>query len=879
MERRPSRPKSNYAATLRMKHNTAKNLDVYDVYKTSSIVSKMRSRSKKRKKSPKPKSPSPSPPPPPPPPPTPPPPPPLPEPSPEPEEIVEPEEPVPDKLEEFLTCYVCKETFVDPKTLACLHSFCNSCLRSQDQEKENENSTISCPLCSEKLEVSNIDELGTTPFVQHMVKVKAIEDMAKAKETATENAETNENQAEMFNSGDKETTNISQASLSSKDTDISLSVKCECNHDDDDGSSCSKCSTTSTSDVQMSTAASEEIQIEERMPGACTKHADGILDYFCSKCDCFICIECLITEHPHFQHGVSKVHDVAPRYKEVLGMLKEEAEYTTPELSRASEVYSEKASRAEGKFDQIKDKIKERKDYILGQVIELLDQQENQLLEQLKTVVATEKEDFLKQAANLQDDVTVLNCYCCLTENLITHGNSFEVMETKTELIKRMHRICVKGKDPFNQPAAENEEEKSTIRYEVGNSPILDKDGALGCLCTPKAYGPTSTASGHGLVNVMCGHLGVFGISTKDRQGVELESGGAQINLKIISSTMEKIAGQIEDHEDGTYTVSYTTTILGPHIVSVAIDGIPVKASPFTVNAVISENYSLRDEPLMIKGGEDAGLSDPTGIATDASNQIYVVDRGNNRIVVYSENGETVLTINNSDNEENMFQSPLDIAITKSNKIIVSDSKNNQIQVFDKDGAFLHKFGKCGDGEGELKEPDGVAMDNKGNIVVADTMNHRVQIFHEDGEFVSTFGRLGTKEGELRYPSGVAVDQKSGNILVCDCGLWEEDSKESNNRIQVFNVNGEYLQEFGSTGQENGQFKKPARVTMDKKGRLLVSDMDNNRIQVFKANGTFLNTIVRRGKSDCFNGPCGLAVMNDGRIVASERHQNQIQMF
>ena len=265
MERRPSRPKSNYAATLRMKHNTTKNLDVYDVYKTSSIVSKMRSRSKKRKKSPKiekPKSPSP----PPPPPPTPPPPPPLPEPSPEPEEIVEPEEPVPDKLEEFLTCYVCKETFVDPKTLTCLHSFCNSCLRSQDQEKENENSTISCPLCSEKLEVSNIDELGTTPFVQHMIKVKAMEDMAKAKQTATENAETNENQAEMFNSGDKETTNISQASLSSKDTDFSLSVKCECNHDDD-GSSCSKCSTTSTSDVQVSTAASEEIQIEERMPG------------------------------------------------------------------------------------------------------------------------------------------------------------------------------------------------------------------------------------------------------------------------------------------------------------------------------------------------------------------------------------------------------------------------------------------------------------------------------------------------------------------------------------------------------------------------------------------------------------------------------------
>jgi DNA-binding beta-propeller fold protein YncE len=120
---------------------------------------------------------------------------------------------------------------------------------------------------------------------------------------------------------------------------------------------------------------------------------------------------------------------------------------------------------------------------------------------------------------------------------------------------------------------------------------------------------------------------------------------------------------------------------------------------------------------------------------------------------------------------------------------------------------------------------------------------------------------------------------KSGNILVCDCGLWNEASKESNNRIQVFNADGKYQYEFGSTGQDAGQFKKPTRVVVDKKGRILVTDMENNRIQVFKSGGTFLNTICRRGKSDCFDAPCGIAVMQDGRIIITERESNQIQIF
>lgn len=94
-----------------------------------------------------------------------------------------------------------------------------------------------------------------------------------------------------------------------------------------------------------------------------------MLDYFRSKCDRFVCIECLITEHPHFQHGVSKVSDVIPRYKGFLGMSKTETEYTAPELLRATGTFQGNALKSERKLDDFKDKIRERKEEILREVI------------------------------------------------------------------------------------------------------------------------------------------------------------------------------------------------------------------------------------------------------------------------------------------------------------------------------------------------------------------------------------------------------------------------------------------------------------------------------------------------------------------------------
>ncbi|KAM4576259.1 nuclear factor 7, brain-like [Odontesthes bonariensis] len=49
-------------------------------------------------------------------------------------------------LESYLSCHVCSETFRDPVSLSCSHSFCSSCLQKFWEQAENRN----CPICKRK---------------------------------------------------------------------------------------------------------------------------------------------------------------------------------------------------------------------------------------------------------------------------------------------------------------------------------------------------------------------------------------------------------------------------------------------------------------------------------------------------------------------------------------------------------------------------------------------------------------------------------------------------------------------------------------------------------------------------------------------------------
>jgi len=152
------------------------------------------------------------------------------------------------------------------------------------------------------------------------------------------------------------------------------------------------------------------------------------------------------------------------------------------------------------------------------------------------------------------------------------------------------------------------------------------------------------------------------------------------------------------------------------------------------------------------------------------------------------------------------------------------------VLVYDADTLkLLRKIGTTGHNHelttpGDFSKPAAVAVDAEGNLYVADTMNNRIEIFDADGQFVSTFGKVGDGPGYFARPKGVAIDS-DGHIWVAD-GVQD--------RVQVFNKEGQLLIALGGHGMLPGQFQGLTGITIDnKRNRVYTSELYPGRAQEF----------------------------------------------
>jgi class 3 adenylate cyclase/sugar lactone lactonase YvrE len=176
-----------------------------------------------------------------------------------------------------------------------------------------------------------------------------------------------------------------------------------------------------------------------------------------------------------------------------------------------------------------------------------------------------------------------------------------------------------------------------------------------------------------------------------------------------------------------------------------------------------------------------AGFDAPAGMATDAKGDVYVADTGNDRIVkLFFDSRRGVLvplkSWGSAGNGQLQFSSPTGVAVDASGNIYVVDSSTNTVQKLSSMGHFLNRWGSPGSGNGQLKSPSAIAIDRQGNVYVADTGNNRIQEFASDGSFVAKWGTKGSLPGQFQSPGSVAVDAQ-GHIYVGDT---------DNHRIQKF---------------------------------------------------------------------------------------------
>jgi sugar lactone lactonase YvrE len=158
----------------------------------------------------------------------------------------------------------------------------------------------------------------------------------------------------------------------------------------------------------------------------------------------------------------------------------------------------------------------------------------------------------------------------------------------------------------------------------------------------------------------------------------------------------------------------------------------------------------------------------------------------------------------------------------------------------------------------------GNAADRTGPLPGA-TKGHQVFKFSPDGTLLMTLGKPGgAADPEYFYQPNDVVTAPNGDIFV------SEGHGGANSRILKFAKDGKLITVIGTKGTGPGQFDQPHALALDSKGRLFVGDRSNNRIQILDQQGKFLEEWKQ------FSRPSGIYIDRNDTIYVADSESGSV---
>ncbi|MDE2141047.1 MAG: hypothetical protein KGJ84_01375 [Elusimicrobia bacterium] len=354
----------------------------------------------------------------------------------------------------------------------------------------------------------------------------------------------------------------------------------------------------------------------------------------------------------------------------------------------------------------------------------------------------------------------------------------------------------------------------------------------------------------------------------------------------------------------GWYTLRLTATDLVANTASAAI------------------NVFVGDPGELLTLGNHEVFNMPEGVAAGSDGKIYVADRDNDRVAVFSSTGALLASFGSRGHDDDHLSStgtvtldePSGVAVDAVGNIYVADTDHDRVLKLSATGQILLSLGgrereqedrhddKSEDHDrrqpGRFHHPAGVAVDAGQNIFVADTDNRRVQVFDSTGGFSFQFdlppvpARTGSDDDDhdvhedpsvaaLGKPFGIALDA-AGDIYVAD---------PKGGRALKFGATGQLLLTIPIAGDKPGTWGQPFGVAVSASGDcLLVSDRKGSRILKFDFMGSQNLVFGAKGKlhdddapkpgtAAVFEKPMGLALDAQGALLVADRNNDRVRKF
>lgn len=351
---------------------------------------------------------------------------------------------------------------------------------------------------------------------------------------------------------------------------------------------------------------------------------------------------------------------------------------------------------------------------------------------------------------------------------------------------------------------------------------------------------------------------------------------------KVLSSggTISTFAGTGTPGFSGDGSSATSARLNGPTSISIATSG-PVYIGD-TLNNRIRE-VSGASKTISTIGGNgsesDSGqgaistnsqLSSNTGVASDASGNLYFCDSNNNRVkeivvstgnvINFAGTGIAGYSGDGGSATAARLDQPSGIAVDAAGDVYISDTENNVVrEVAAGSGAISTVVGDgtrgyAGDGapatQAELNGPSGLAFQSSGNLLVVDSGNSAVRL-------VSTSGTISTYGGGVGGGLATSMSLDPRQMVVSGSSDYVVDFTHSLvRRIDISTgatsvVAGDGISGYSGDGSAatNAELNEPTGLAMDSSGNLYIADTGNNVIREVSASSGLISTYAGDGTS------------------------------
>jgi DNA-binding beta-propeller fold protein YncE len=283
---------------------------------------------------------------------------------------------------------------------------------------------------------------------------------------------------------------------------------------------------------------------------------------------------------------------------------------------------------------------------------------------------------------------------------------------------------------------------------------------------------------------------------------------------------------------------------------------------------------------------------DVSAVGVDSRDRVYLLTRFDSNVLVYGRDGSFITAWGGE-----VFTGPHGLTVGPDDAVYCTDNFDHTVRKFSPDGKLLMTLGRPGEPSDTGRQTGGpfvvhnvetvkrpgepfngctnVAIAADGRIYVADGYgNCRIHVFAPTGELIRSWGEVGIGPGQFHLPHGIAISP-DGRVHVCD---------RENDRIQVFDADGEYLTEWTDV-------QRPCQIVIDPHGYAYVAELWRpkgkgsfthgfmpedrpGRVTIYDRYGSIVArwgaSTANRAAPGCFIAPHGIAVDSRGDLYVCE---------